>query len=197
MTGIAEFIQAAQAYGIFDFFLPFILMFAVLYGLLTKSNIFKMGDKPANAINLVIALAISAFIMIYPVTGVTIADFIAQLFGKTFVVILTLLSFLIVTGLVVPSLTGKGLGADMIGTKWIPLIIFILLALAIGVFISSGGSWIFPGIKSPWSFNLPSGEVIAIIVMVVLLIGIIWFVARGEGGGGKSGGKNVVQLPRD
>lgn len=194
MAGIAEFIQAAQAYGVFDFFLPFILMFAVIYGLLVKSKIFGEG-KPASTINLVIALAVSAFIMIYPATGVTIAGFIAKLFGQTFVVVLTIISFLIVLGLIVPSLTGVHLGSEMIGKKWIPLIIFIILALAITVFISSGGYWIFPGVKSPWalswSFKLPSGEIIAIIVMIVLLLFIIWFVARGEGGGkpkGKEGG---------
>lgn len=179
--GIAELVAAAKEFGIFEFYLPFILMFAVIYGLLAKSRIFgEAKERPASTINLVVSLVAAAFIMVYTPAGITLAAFISNLFGGTLVVLLSILAFLIIAGLVIPSLTGRALGTEVIGTKWIPLLILGILALAVGVFISSGGTAVFPGVKIPWvQISIPSAENLAIIVVVVLTGLIIWWLARG------------------
>jgi len=42
VSGLAEIVASAKGFGIFDFFIPFIIMFAIFYGLLYKTKIF--GD---------------------------------------------------------------------------------------------------------------------------------------------------------
>jgi hypothetical protein len=83
------------------------------------------------------------------------------------------------------------IGSKFITGKGIWVLIFIIIALAIGVYIASGGNAIFPGVHLPkgWSFTLPAAGIIAAIVVVVLTGLIIWWLARSEGGERKGGKK--------
>ena len=51
-----------------EFFLPFIIIFAVVYGMLHKTRIFgdPAKDPTATKINAIIAFAFGLFIMVYP-----------------------------------------------------------------------------------------------------------------------------------
>ena len=182
MVTIGDLIASGKAFGIFEFFLPFILMFAIMYGLLAKTKIFgDSGTKPARTINLVIALVAAASIMVFTPAGVTISTFLSNFFGQTMVVVLALLAFLMVFYLMMNILKPE---ATWDWTKWGWAILLIAVVLMGGVFVSSGGASIFPGIKTPFSINFGMDPgTLALIIVVVLTGLIIYFLASSDGGG--------------
>jgi hypothetical protein len=186
MVGLAEIIAGAKEYGIFDFFLPFILTFAIFYGLLIKTKIFGQGEdkQPTRfnkTISMVISLVIAAYVMIYTPVGITLSTFFANLSAQTLVVVMSLLGFLMIMYLMMNVLQP---GAIWNKTKFIWVVVIIAVILGVGVFLSSGGAAIFPGIKTPITINLGSIDpgTIAIIVVIVLTGLVIYFLSRSEGG---------------
>ena len=182
---LATLITGAKEYGIFDFFLPFILTFAIFYGLLIKTKIFGQGEdkQPTRfnkTISMVISLVAAAYVMIYTPVGITLSTFFANLFGQTLVVVMSLLAFLIVMYLLMNVLQP---GATWNAKKFGWIVVIAALVLGAGVFISSGGAAIFPGIPSPITINLGNIDpgTLSVIVVVVLIGVVIYFLSRGEG----------------
>ena len=70
--GFQEAIEPLRKIGFFDYYLPFILMFAIFYGLLKKSKIFG-EDKSAEKINLIISLSASFYVTIFTPVGTSLA----------------------------------------------------------------------------------------------------------------------------
>lgn len=182
MAGIAELVASAKGLGIFDFFIPFIMMFAIFYGLLYKTKIFgdPSKERAARTISLVIALAASSYIMVFTPAGVTISGFLSAYFSKTLVVVLALLGVLIVFYLLMNILKPEAKW-DLGKFGWAALLIAIVLGISI--FVSSGGAGIFPGIKNINFGGLDSGT-LAIIVVVILTGLVIYYLISGDGGGG-------------
>jgi hypothetical protein len=187
MVTVADLVAAGKDLGIFQFYLPFVIMFAIVYGLLRKSKIF--GDpQDAKAINMIIALAASLFIMIYPTTGTVIiglADFLSNFFAGTLMIVVTMIAFLIMMYIVVGGLTqGEGPKFD-VGTaaKWTALGVGILV---IGTFIASGGLAAFPGLAFGNIISIPTPffgfltiQDMAIVVIVVITGVVIYWLSRG------------------
>ena len=185
--GLQDVINVAKDIGVFQFYLPFIISFAVIYGILAKVNLF--GDK-ARAINAIVALAISAFVMVYTPAGITLSQFFTNLFGNAIVVILT---FVVIAIFISVLSSGKILDMDkLIKNYWIGLIFLVLVAL--GVFVASGGTSIFPGLKISARelfvgglFGL-SSTTLALIILIVGTGLIVWFFFK-EGGAAAGGGE--------
>jgi hypothetical protein len=182
MVTLANVVTSLQNVGIFEYYLPFVIMFAISYGILRKTQIF--GKEEAKVINVIIALSISAFIMLYPATSgavVSLSKFFASFFAGTLIIIVTILAFLMMMFIVV-----QGSGAKMefrnVG-KWAAIGIGILV---FGTFIASGGFGAFPGLSNI-RFNLQTPYIgalnidqIAIIVIVFLTaVAIVWM-TRGK-----------------
>lgn len=185
---LATLITNAKEYGIFDFFLPFILTFAIFYGLLIKTKIFGQGEdkQPTRfnkTISMVISLVIAAYVMIYTPVGITLSTFFANLSAQILVVVMSLLGFLVIMYLLMNVLQP---GASWDAKKFGWLMGIIAAILVIGVFISSGGTAIFPGIQTSISINLGNIDpgTLSIIVVIVLIGVVIFFLSRGEGGNG-------------
>lgn len=143
--GFQDVVGTLKDIGVFEFYLPFLLVFAIIYGLLNKIQIF--GDK-AKGINVIVALAIAGFTMVATPVGITLSQFLANFASQWIVVILTIVAIVVFVSL----LTSGGLfkketleGFFQKGNLTIALILLALLA--VGVFISSGGTSIFPGLK--------------------------------------------------
>lgn len=180
--GFQDVISTLKDIGIFQFYLPFILVFAILYGLLNRSKMFGTG----GAINIIIALAVSGFIMVYTPVGITFSQFLTNFVGNVMVVVLTLLAVLIFatiasTGGVfeVGAIFKKGWG------MW--SIIAILVLLVIGVFVASGGTSIFPGINigKVKIFDNLFGFSSSTLALIILIVGtglIVFFLSKGGGG---------------
>ena len=188
MTGIADLVVAGKEFGIFEFYLPFVILFAMLYGLLQKSKIF--GDK-AKAINVIISLAASLFVMEYALSGI-LATFFATFFAGTLAILVTILGFLMVTYLLLAMFGEEGKLPN--ASKYVKFVVLVGAILAAATFVSSGGAAIFPGFVIGTVTEVPnlifpnlnlSTQDVGIILLVALFVGIVIFLVRGEGGGGK------------
>lgn len=211
---IADLVASAKEFGIFEFYLPFLIMFAVFWAILTKIKLFgdpygtdKKTSKVAKGINLIVALGASLYIMANTAIGLSFATFLSALFGGTFMVILTIIAFVSVLYVIYSVSTGKNPFELPEGEKqqskwWIRFAVFALIAailLVLAVYISSSGMALFPGITLP-GISLPSIPTIALpslgistqdlaIIFLVVVTGIIIFYVtwggKGENGGGK------------
>jgi hypothetical protein len=183
MVTIANLIATGQSFGIFDFFLPFILMFAIFYGLLAKTKIFgNSNEKPARIVNLVISLGVAAYILIFTPAGTTISSFMANFFGQTMIAIFSLLAFIMVLYLVMNILKP---GASWDWTKWAWAALIVTAILVGGAFISSGGGMVFPGLKLPYSFDFGMNSgLLALLIVIALTALVIYFLSKSDGDGG-------------
>jgi len=175
--GIQDVIGALKEVGVFQFYLPFLISFAVLYALLLKVKVF--GEN--KALVTIIALASSAFIMVYTPVGITFSQFLTNFFGNAVVVILT-----IVVLIMFANILKTGEIFDVTGLfkgNWLWVGLLLLLLIVVGVFVASGGTSIFPGLKiNPSQLFGPIGGVSsttwAIIILIVGTGLIVWLFAR-------------------
>jgi len=176
---MADLIAAGKEFGIFEFYLPFILMFTVLYGILMKSGVFGTG-KGAKNINLIVSLVASLFIMAYTPVGITFAAFLSELFGRVLVVLVTILALLMMMGLLLPAV-----GVEMQLKKGVTWVVIFIILLALGVFVSSGGMAFFPGLTISEMPMIP-GELFAGLtpqdIAMALMFGgtgiIVWLIHK-------------------
>ncbi|MEM0480741.1 MAG: hypothetical protein QXQ14_00940 [Candidatus Aenigmatarchaeota archaeon] len=125
-------IQFLDSIGFFKFVIPYILTFAIFYGLLRKSQIF--GErKEAVAINATIALSASLLVTAAPIlAGIDISTALSQ-FLAFFLVILVIILVLVFIPL---TIYGKSL-SDL-GLKGWNSAIVIIVIIAVAVLIATG-----------------------------------------------------------
>lgn len=170
-----------QQLGLTDVILPFLLLFAILFGVLQKVAIFseKVGEKrvPNKKINAIIALTISLLAVIPHVTGgypggVDIVDLMNRFLPQSTFVILVVIMVLLLVGLV-----GGGIPSG------ITMLVGLAGVVALGLIILHAVS---PYQRLPlWLqfFNDPAFQALIIILIVFGLI--VWFVTRDEESGDK------------
>ena len=184
--GFQDVINSFKDIGVFQFYLPFILAFAIIYGLLVKIGVF--GDK-GRAIAVIVALSISAFIMITP-AGVSFSDFLAKFITNSVIVIIATLVVLMFAAITASGFNFKWEDVIKGGALW-AVLLFILL-IVFGIFVSSGGTSVFPGLRigsgNPFSVGGISNGTLALIILIAGTGLIVFFFIRGGGGGGTAGG---------
>ena len=188
-AGIQDVISTLKDIGVFQFYLPFLISFAVLYALLLKAKIF--GEQ--KGLVTIIALAASGFIMVYTPVGIAFSQFLANFVGNAMVVILTLVVVIIFANMLKEK---EGLGLDVTSVMkggWLWVGLLLLLLLAFGVFVASGGTSIFPGLKISTKelFGPIGGLSSTTLAILVLVIGtglIVFMFSKGEKPAPKTGG---------
>lgn len=91
MVFAGNFLNLWASNGIFDFALPFVLFFAIIFSILYRTKI--LGDN--KSIDAVVAMVISLFIISNPLT----APFLARVFSSTGTALIILIASLIIMGL--------------------------------------------------------------------------------------------------
>jgi hypothetical protein len=148
-----------QAEGIFDFVLPFLLIFAFTFGILEKTKI--LGDKN-KGINVIIAVAVGFLILQTEV----VPQFFRELFPQLGVALAIIFSLLILIYLFLDSDQSKRTGWDA-GLAAVGAVIgFIIVMRAIGNTAFGSG------------FSFSWDQWIGYIVGAVLLVGVIIAVAN-------------------
>lgn len=175
MDGFIGLVDFLKNIGVFEYYLPFIMTLAIFYGLLERAKIFA-----EKRINVIIAVSAAFFIMAYtPVGtwGVSLTQYFASFFTKGVVALISLLFVVMIIYLLVP-ITGreKFPGA----AKYIA---FFAALIGLGMFISSGGLAIFPGLGGVGA-ELPqiglSPQDIVVIILIVITILVIYWLTKGE-----------------
>lgn len=193
MTEFADLIAAGKEFGVFQIFLPLLLVFTVIYAVLAKINIFGAGKK-GNSINLVVSAIISFLVIGYTAPGVAFAEYIGTAFTGTVLVVVTLLGSIMIV-----YVLAKVIGIDIPPTNitgkkgWGVLLLLIVLLLALGVFVSSGGKAFFPGLVLPGvtipeipipvlpSINFTTAH-LALLLMVGGLAAVAWYLSKQPAG---------------
>lgn len=158
-------IETFYQYGVYSFLLPFMLIFAVVFGVLSKSKIFD--NKGVNAI---IALSAALLALQFDV----VPRFFAELFPSLGVGISILLALMIFVGFFLVGLTDRGKDTWIYVGTGIGSIIFLII-----IFDSLGKAF-------DWRYGLEQyGWIIILLVIVIALISIIVFSSdkSGEGKG--------------
>lgn len=158
---IDEILQAWADLGVFRYVLPFLLVFAVVFGVLTKSEV--LGEH--RGVNLVVALAVGLLALQFDY----IPDFFATIFPYTGVAIAILLVGLILTGL---------FHSNTSAWKW--TFFGIGMFIAVVVVISSLSSYDWAG-SWWWEEHWQGIITLAIIGLLITLVAVS--AGKNEGGG--------------
>lgn len=166
------FFQLAKTYGIFEFYLPFLLVLTLFYGVLQKIQLF---GKEGKRFNMIIALVGALYVMVYSPVAITITQFFSTLFTETAVAIMTL-----VVGVMIVGVLG-GPDVAKLKEKWMGPALFVGILLGIFIFVSSGGLQLFMTVMGP---EVPiSPEDLIMIILIIITIAAIWYMTKEEKGG--------------
>jgi hypothetical protein len=147
--------------GVFAYMLPFLLIFALVFGLLTKINIFGRADDPSKGkgVNAIISLAVAMMALQFDVVSV----FFAEIFPRMGVALSIILVILVVAGLFIP--TNKE-------NNWflmvLSIIVFIIIATVVFNSMDALG-WLS---NIPWLENIWTqyGSVIIFVAIIAVVI---------------------------
>ncbi len=157
--------------GLFQFILPFFLLFAVVFGVLDWTKIFG-GNRGLHA---VIAIVVGLLGIRYPVY----ADFLQVISPKLGVGLVIILILIILTGLFIPEGSQHILGWIMIGIG----VVIALVIFAQSYEILGGG----------YLGGFTNSDLIGWVIIIGLLIGFIVAVVTAGAGGSNKGSKGLAR----
>jgi hypothetical protein len=160
--GIGNFLNNLEGLGFFDYALPFLIIFAVVFGILSKVKLF--GESSRN-INGIIALSVGLMALQFGI----VSTFFAEIFPRFGVGLSIILVSMILLGLFIDP-EKDWINYILLGIAAIILVV-ILIQSADGIGFTSG-YW--------FSDNWPS------ILAVVVILGAIGAVVAGSGSGSSS-----------
>ncbi|MFA5953669.1 MAG: hypothetical protein WC812_03685 [Candidatus Pacearchaeota archaeon] len=158
------FFQWQQA-GVFSYVLPFLLIFALVFGILSTINIFGTNSKGISAI---IAVAVGLMALQFDF----VPTFFAEIFPRLGVGLAIILGFIILFGLF--AWTKQGNETAM--ARWFRgmMIVVVLATVVIVVLSSLGNSYSWYGGNNAWSwvrYNWPT--VLGVVLFLGAIIGIL------------------------
>ena len=179
MATVYDFFYQLQSSGIYQFALPFLLVFTIVFAILEKTKIFgtDTSGEPKKNINVIVALVIGLIV----INQFEIVDRLNLFLPKVSLFIIIAVMFLILVGL---------FGAQVEnGFSGLLLFLFAIASLLIiyWALIPSSGADIFGGGGTDIGFWLEENS--SLLLFLVIVGVIIWAVAGGKkkNHGGKSG----------
>jgi len=144
--------------GLFDFILPFLLIFAVIFGVLSYMKMF--GES--RGVNVLIALVIGLLAIRWPVY----TDFLNVISPKLGIGLVILLVLIILIGLFVPKGAKAVVGWILIGIGFI--IFLVIIAQTYNILSPAYGGGFF------------NDEIIGYLILIGLLVGVVVAVVVGS-----------------
>ena len=172
MMVVEGVIAALASVGIFELYMPFLLMFAIFFAILEKTKLFDNRN-----VDVLLAFIFSLYIVAFsPVAGV-IGYWFSGLFASVGVVLVSIIIFFLVIGLLISPWWSKGLESK--SWKWL-----IPLGVVVAFLIVLGST--FGGVTAAGTISIPglSSEDILFLTLVILTVLIIYWMTRGSGGKG-------------
>ena len=137
---ISSIFQQLQATGVYEYLLPFLLVFSIIFAILEKIMIFgKTKDgEPKTNINIVVSMIMGALLVAQP----QIVLLINQFLPKVSLMIIVILMFLIVLGIF-----GKDYSGDWGGVAMLVALVVVILGILWALTPSAGvymPTWFHP-----------------------------------------------------
>lgn len=162
VTDLYSLMAELQAMGVYDYLLPFLLIFTIIFAILEKLMIFGKEhgtEKPRTNINLVISLILGLLVISQPEITYIINSFLP----KVSLFILVALMFLVIAGM---------FGAKTDGWKGMALPIALVICIIAIIWALSGGTSLnLPYWLRPDSRDRAWIILIATVVVVIAYIG--------------------------
>ncbi len=151
-------IQALRQLGFFEFLLPWLFTFAIVYGLLVKVQIF--GDA-TKKISVVLAMVVAFFVVGFG--GQALSRFFIGIFGGASIILAGLLVIVLFVAMV-----GKKPEDILKGGTLIVLIIvgIVLWLLSTGTAVGAGVGWLL------------SPDLMAFVLVIIVIVLAVWAVIR-------------------
>ncbi|RLG14535.1 hypothetical protein DRN69_04120 [Candidatus Pacearchaeota archaeon] len=165
-----DILSSWEELGVFNYLLPFLLIFSLIFGILTKIRLFK-DNKAINAI-----IALSVALMSLQFSRVT--EFFSEIVPRMGIALLIILAILILLGIFIDP-KNNVINYVLLGIGVV--IILVVLVQTAGSLGWQSGQW--------WSDNWPM--LLGIIALFVLIIIVI----SASGGGGKEGREPPAYFP--
>ena len=165
VTSAAELIGALRGLGFFDFLLPWIFTFAIVYGLLMTVKIFgtDVNQKISAALALLAAFFVTAF------AGRALAAFFITLFGNATIILAGILVVILIGAMIF-----KG---DIIGEKGLKRTSVMIVLIIIGVILFIVSTGAASGIGY---WGLLSPDLIALVIVLIIIIAAVHMIVSGE-----------------
>lgn len=168
--GIGDLLNKWEQMGVFSYVLPFLMIFALVSGILAKSNIF---DKN-KVVNTILALAVSLMALQFEF----VPRFFSEVFPRFGIGLAVILILLIFIGLFTDNNSG-----------WQKIVLMVVgVIIVIVVLVSTSGAL---GWASGSFINEQWGELAFWIIIIALVVLIAFF----SGGKAKEKSYNVVRAP--
>src|SRR3989338_1295378 len=157
---IGNILAQWQAAGVFSYLLPFLLIFALTFGLLIRVGLFTTkdaeGERPNKSINAIIALAVSLMALQFDFVSI----FFSEIFPRFGVALSIILVILILGGLFMP-LNVKGFNWGLIAVVFV--IIGIVIFSSLESFGYNAGFWFRNNLGGLLGWAVLIGLIIAVV----------------------------------
>lgn len=182
MVDFREIIETLQDWHFYDVFLPFILVYVVIFAILEKSKIFNVKDggdganKHVKNVNAIIAFVFALFVVASLQTVLYIQSFITNiiLFIIFILVVLILLAFIFGSDYMKLFMhengTIKGWAAWTVG------IVVFIVALGVFLWVIGALDWLLDYLDD---LNIEDGDFGAIVIIAIIGI-VLYFITRGD-----------------
>lgn len=152
----ADVIADWEAFGVFDYVLPFLIIFAVVFGIVTATNVFS-GNK---GVNLTVALAVALISLRFNYVPI----FFSEIFPRFGVGLAVLIVLMIMSALFIPKSWMKGWAGTMWAVSAIIAVTVIVKSFNfLGWNLSAGGWWAQYG---------------SITIIGIILVALVFFMAK-------------------
>ncbi|MCX8179064.1 MAG: hypothetical protein N3D75_04535, partial [Candidatus Aenigmarchaeota archaeon] len=175
-------IGVLKTQGVYEVYLPFLLTFAIFYGLLRRMGLFKTltsdgkPDDSGNKISALIAFIAAMYVTIFSPAAIPISHFFATFFTQSSIALILLMVFAMVVSMFLWSPFFSQKKIFEFGKDAVPIILGVGGLIVLGMFVSSGGVKLFSNLIPP-GVNI-SGEDVALIILVIATVIIISAVTR-------------------
>ncbi len=168
----ADILFQWEALGLFDFILPFLLIFAVVFGILSQMKIFNEN----RGINVIIAIALGLLASRFTLY----TDFLNIISPRLGIGLVVILAILLLAGMFTPKGSRGIVGYVLMG---VGVVIFIIIIAQTFNILNFGY-----GLA-----GFSTGDLAGYILLIVLLIGVIVTVAATSGKKSESKVKDAIE----
>lgn len=167
-----ELFLSLNRIGVGDVFIPFILLFAIVYAVLQMTKIFGENSKKYNVI---IALALAFIVVIPHVTGdypqgKDVVEIINQSIPAVVAIVVAIVMLFIILGAFNVNINRSNLGG------W--FVLFAIIAIIV-IFGNAAGWFELSGLgpSNQWSF-VQSSDFWTLIVIILVFAIVLWIIVR-------------------